>query len=81
MDLEELRKYRIDFSGIGVDLNVAAFDTLGTVAGATLLAKYMDWSVPKTILFSFAVGFGAHMLFLPPEKQTPGTKKILAAVN
>jgi hypothetical protein len=44
-------------------LDVATVDTLGTIAGGYLLAKWMDWSSWKTIIALFAISLPVHHYF------------------
>ena len=69
--IEKLRSVRIPVSD---DLNIAAFDTIGTILIATGLARYNNWNVPVTIFASLGLGFGAHIIF---KQDTPLTKKIM----
>ena len=42
---------------------VAAFDTLGTMYGAWLIANKMKWSYIKTLGISCAIGYVCHRMF------------------
>lgn len=42
---------------------VAAFDVIGTVIGAWLLARYTGWSPLKTFIALCVLGFALHRIF------------------
>ena len=44
-------------------LNIAAFDTIGTVAIAAGISWYYDYSFIKTVFAAFAIGELAHIAF------------------
>jgi hypothetical protein len=55
--LEKLRTPRIKVG----DINISVFDTVGTVAGAVVIAKVLNISVIPTIATSFVIGHAVHV--------------------
>ena len=58
-------------------LDLATIDTLGTIGGAYLIAKYMDWSFLKTTLGLFALSIPIHHYFRVHSTLHDATMKVL----
>lgn len=58
-------------------LDVATFDVLATIAGGYLIAKYFDWSFPKTTIGLFAISVPIHHYFKVNSTMHDATMKLL----
>lgn len=55
--IDDARSTRLTFGNI----DVAAFDTLGTLGSALMLAQWRSWNKPLTVLGVFALGHAVHI--------------------
>jgi len=69
MNLDDLRKPKFN---IGC-MDIAIFDVSATIAGGYVLADYMKWNKPKTIVGAFVTGYVVHNL---TGTSTPLTRKL-----
>ena len=56
MNLDDLRKPKFNIGG----MDIAIFDVSATIAGGYVLADYMKWNKPKTIVGAFVTGYVVH---------------------
>ena len=68
--IKQLRQPRIHLTDT---LNIAVFDTVGTVSIALSLAYYMEWCPVKTVAGAFLLGHVSHSAF---RVNTPMTDAI-----
>jgi hypothetical protein len=67
--MDKLREQKLNIGG----MDIAIADLAGTIGGGYLVAKYMNWNKPATILGAFAIGHLAHNL---TGTKTPMSERV-----